>query len=251
MKRFDCKTDIALIGIWDISLIDESIRNIDFADIEPLIEDKSRKGHLFYIETGGDGSGFIDVYVDEDIPKEVKAYCNESKQSFLLLAPRGELKCDGLEVYLNGKKSNENDILEVPAGKYRVECYPCKDYDELEDIHTEQELKKQLPVEDIEYFDKKTTGAFKWAFIVTIIVFAITILTTKWYVALAASFVAFIAFFHVYEAILAKDKKYQELTKIIPQYRISKERPAFVFCLKKVTAESPAGEISITNDQVN
>ncbi len=248
MKRINCGTDIALIGIWDISLKEEPILKKDFLNIESVIKKDSKEGNLFFIKTRADGESIIDIYVNEEIPKEVKDYSYEQNEDFLLISQSGKLKCDGLEEYRRGEGVvNEHNLIEVPQGRYSVKCYICKDYDELED-GTEDELKKLLPSEDIEYFDKKNIGAFKWSFTITAFVFLATIFTMKWYFAFLLSLIVFIAFFNVYDFILKKDEKYQTLSQIIPQFRILRERPTFVFSLKKLESETLTGGFIEVND---
>ncbi len=233
MKKIDCATDIAVIGIWDREIENKTVSKENFTKLK----NEAKEGRLFFINTKADGYYPIDIYVDEDIPKEVEKYFISQSKEFLLQVPSGKLKCDGVEKYAKNKRHD----IQIPPGKYSLICLTCKNCEESQNSMIENELRKILPVEDIEYYDKKTKDSLKWATLLTVLVFAFSMFLAKWYVALIVSLVVFVGFFRVYEMLLEKDEKYQKLDKIIPMFRFENRQPDFVFKMKKIEHENLSG----------
>ena len=89
--RIDAGTDVAMIGIWDASRNDAVLKKKWGGEFGRELENDTVNGHLFYVATGADCGGLIDVYIDTEVPVEVQKQMGRKGDDYLISAPTGKL----------------------------------------------------------------------------------------------------------------------------------------------------------------
>jgi hypothetical protein len=230
--RLDAGTDVAMIGAWDAQRDSTPLSADEQKRFSNLLEADAAEGHLFLVRTGKDGSGPIDLYVDEPMPDEVRDRLLPSGHESLLALPSGALVVDGAEYYRAPTRAPERSrAITVPAGQYSVRCYITKD--EEQTPKSEDELRTRVGSADLAYYDRlNKTGCLLGA--ATLLLFPILWFPLGWKIALAVTAVIFVSFFHVREWVLKRNARYKRLDAIVPAFRIANEDPWFVFELRSV-----------------
>jgi hypothetical protein len=124
-ERVDTGTDAAMIGAWDASRSDSVLSTRWGRVYDNTLDGDAAQGHLFLIHTGADCGGPVDVYLDEDVPEQVRKGARPVDGEFLLSVPTGRMVVGGVEDYRSAKPriTAENSIVPVPSGDYRLRCY--------------------------------------------------------------------------------------------------------------------------------
>jgi hypothetical protein len=128
-KRVQAGTDIAMIGAWDASRNDSALAKAWGKKLDLVLDQDATEGRLFFIRTGADWGGPIDVYIDADVPENVQMKFKAMDREFLLSAPTGRLIIGGVEDYRSGKEcdSKGSDITEISPGDYSLRCSLSKE----------------------------------------------------------------------------------------------------------------------------
>src|SRR5688572_7723053 len=150
--RVDAGTDAAMIGAWDATRNDQPLGASD----EPasVLEADAADGHVFVLNTGADGGGKIDVYVDEAIPPDVAETLRAVPGSFLVSVPSGRLMVGGGEDYRSGEpiQTSDRSVVNLPAGDYELRCYTPKDTER--EPGSEAGLRKRVGADEVAYYDR-------------------------------------------------------------------------------------------------
>src|SRR4051794_17359330 len=118
-QRIEGGTDIAMIGAWDA---DHGSTLLSDPCLETLQQDATA-GHVFFINTGGDGDGPVHVYLDQQIPDDECRYARPLGKEYLLRVPSGKLIVGGMEDYRSGKPpriTGPDSAVNIPPGDYRL-----------------------------------------------------------------------------------------------------------------------------------
>lgn len=234
-QRIDAGTDAALLGAWDLSRDDVLFSKEEVKYLHKSLASDSGKGHLFFIQTGADCGGPIDVYVDREAPEIVTSRTNKIEQNFLLSLPSGKLVVGGVEDYRRkGKKiTAAKSVVNVPAGDYSLTCYVAKDEEERPEDRSEKELARLVGAENVRYFDRITNwGCMVGVLLPLLLFFFLSIWMGL--IALPVTIVVSILYFYLLQGVLKRNERYRRLEEIIPAFRLKHERPLFVFVLKKI-----------------
>src|SRR5262245_32463007 len=126
--RVEAGTDIAQIGAWDASRDDGAFDKSSFKRWMASLREDTEAGFIFVLNTGADGGGPIDVYIDEPIPESVLKNFDHLKGEFLVRVPSGRLIVGGVEDYRYSKRkiTGPDSVVSIPAGDYQIRCYAPK-----------------------------------------------------------------------------------------------------------------------------
>jgi hypothetical protein len=228
--RLDVGTDVAMIGAWDAQRGSTPFSAAELQRVPETLDGDAANGHLFFVRMGGDGGGPAEVYVDEVIPPDVQDELIPVGDEFLLELPSGKLVVDGVEHY-RASPAAPNGSVAVPAGHYSVRCYIARDAEQP--ARSEEALKARVGSAEVAYYDRmNAVGCLGGAS--TLLLFPILAFPLGWKIALAATVVVFISFFHVREWVLKRNPRYQRLDRVVPAFRRENQDPMFVFELRSI-----------------
>jgi hypothetical protein len=231
--RVDAGTDVAMIGAWDAGGNASPFTAAERGDHLQSLEREASEGRLFLIHTGGDGSGPVDVYVDEAVPAPVHARVRPIAENVLLSVPGGALTVGGVEDYRSDelRLTGPGSVLQIPAGNYALRCFVPRDPEQ--ESSAEQLLREAVPADDIKYYDRiNSRGCAAGA--LTPLLFPLLALVIDWRIALAITAAVFLSFFPVREWSLKRNARYQRLHDIIPRARLEHEDPMAILELTRV-----------------
>lgn len=147
-------TDAAGICVFDPMALpadfDDSSRNDPIGQLEQL----ANAGHLWWCNTGGDGSYLVQVHVDEEVPQDMRAYLHDPQRQELFRAPSGVVWACGIEYIARdptrghaqtpkgglGRHPHMGGPCEVAPGDYTMTAWRAEWPDDM----VERELEKQF-----------------------------------------------------------------------------------------------------------
>lgn len=229
-RRIEAGTDIATIGAWDAS-------HTPVAK-PPTTQDLRRDATdalLFFIETGSDGGGPVDVYVDREIPAEILPTLTRMGGEYLIVVPSGKLIVGGVEDYRAAKPriTGDNSIVTLPAGDYVVQCFAGPG--EEADVKSEKEIAKTVGAENVRWYDRMNGIGAGLGCLTPIVVFVALVFFIRWYAAVPIAILSFLLFFHGMKWVLQRNPRYSALEKIITPMRLELAAPTFVLHLRKIS----------------
>jgi hypothetical protein len=232
-KRVDAGTDVAMIGAWDASRGESPLANGYGKAYDKTLEDDAAEGHLFLIHTGADCGGPVDVYVDAEVPEELRKIAKPVEGEFLIRVPTGRLVVGGVEDYRSAKPriTAGNSIVSIPSGDYRLRCYVGE---EEQESPSEADLKKLVGAENLRYFDRINGIGVTVGFL-SLLLFPILTVFLRWYIALPITLVVFFSYFHLFAWAVKQNARYRELDRVVPAYRLAKGPSMFILELRRVT----------------
>jgi hypothetical protein len=159
--RVEVGTDIAQIGAWDASRNDGAFDKISFKRWRASLREDTEAGLLFVLNTGADGGGPIDLYIDESIPESALKDNDRLKGEFLVRVPTGKLIVGGVEDYRYSKRNitGSDSVVSIPAGDYQIQCYAPKVDEGTFDGVWNAVLKETIGVDDYDYWRKREKTA--------------------------------------------------------------------------------------------
>lgn len=220
-----------MIAAWDERRNDKPLSAADSpADV---LEAEAAEGLVCVLNTGGDGGGPIDVYVDQTVEPEVAATLREVPGRFLLSAPSGRLIVGGAEDYRSAAPAQTSDksVVVIPPGDYEARWYAPADRER--EPHSEAELRRRVGAEEVKYYDR-TNNLGCAGGVATLLLFPVLLFPLGAAPALAITVVVFLAFFPVRQMLLKRNERYQRLDKVIPSYRLANQDPYLVLTLSRV-----------------
>ena len=225
--RVEAATDVARLAAWDASRNAATLSGTK--NDRATLEADAAAGHVFVLATGADAGGPIDVYVDEPIEPHVRERLEPVSGEYLLALPTGALVVNGAEYY--GQAEAEGDVVQLAAGDYAVRCYAPSDT-EREPV-SEAELRRAIGSREVEYYDRlNRSGCAVGAFL--LLLFPLLLITFSWMVALPLTILAVLGWFPLREQLLKRNKRYQQLHRIVPEFRLRTADPYLVLELRRV-----------------
>ena len=235
MKRLYAGTDIAMIGAWDSNSNQNLPSETAASKIDEIIEKASSERSLFYINTGADGGGYIHIYVNEDVPENIKSFSKVIEENFSISIPSGELIVGGIEEYIDPSLVGEADnSLRVPEGDYSLKCHMCDDEDESRDDDAEKSLREIVGERELAFYDNVNLYGCLIGGGLSVMALVIALFIVKWYFALSLPVLAALVYFHLMDWGIRRSERYKKLDDIIPQFRLEHEHPTFVFELTQI-----------------
>jgi len=234
-QRVEAGTDAAMIGAWDASLNAQPMA--DAADQRSLLEADAANGRLFLLETGGDGGGPVDVYIDEAIDPAARERLREVPGRFRLSLPTGALVVGGGEDYRSREPINTSarSVVRIPPGEYEVRCLVPSDPEREPD--SQQELERMVGRDELRYYDRTNrSGCIIGALI--LLLFPLLLIPFHWMIALPVTLIAFLGWFPLRARILLRSRRYQQLHRVVPEYRLRTVDPWLVLTLQTMAPGS-------------
>src|ERR1043165_482380 len=121
--RIDAGTDIAMSGAWDAKRVGNELAQLSGKKFMVALNADAQAGHLFFIQTGADGGGPVDVFVDEEIPSKLREQVRLNEKEFLLCVESGWLKVAGVVDYRAREPSKRPNYINIPVGDYALKCH--------------------------------------------------------------------------------------------------------------------------------
>lgn len=216
-----------MLGVWDSDLVPP--KDFSLKDVGKLAE------RLIPIPTGADGGGYIDVYIDESMPKYVERFASDVLGETTISESSGRLIVAGAESFHRGEQPNSKNSLELPPGRYAIKISVIgDDADDYFSRNTEKELAESVGTESVEFFDKTNARVLISGVLSTIAVFAAALAFSKWYWAVISAVVWFVLWFNILSMILERSPRYKKLSETIAEYRLANEPPTFVIELRRM-----------------
>jgi hypothetical protein len=234
--RFDAGTDIAMIGAWDAQRGAQPFSDAEYARLSDSLDAEATQGHLFVLRTGGDGSGPVEVYIDEPVPPDAIKHLTPLGEELILALPSGTLDVDGVEYYRPKKPdaSRATRAVTVPPGDYTLRCYAAKDdEDAASTVRAERDLESVIGTEDLRYYER-TTRAGCLTGLLLLLLFPALFPFFGWKVAFGVTAVAFVGYFNVREWLLRRNVRFARLRERVTAFRLGREGPTFVLELRQV-----------------
>jgi hypothetical protein len=232
--RFDVGTDVAMLGAWDTRRAAQVLTGDEAKNRADVLTADAEAGYVFWINTGADGGGPVDVYVDETPVSDIKRSLTFLGGDFLLSVPSGELIVDGAEFYRASTDSvKERRPARVRPGDYAVRCYEWTDVESTP--KTEAELERLVGRADVVYYDRLNHIGC-WSVIAMVLLFPVWWYVWGFTIGLVVMVVSTSGSLHLHRWILKRNKRYQRLLEIIPTYRLQHEDPGFVLELRFISA---------------
>src|SRR5260221_12587956 len=123
--RIEAGTDIAMIGAWDAGRDDGEPAKLSGKKFQAALNSDAEAGQLFFIQTGADGGGPVDVFVDEEIPPQLRRQIRLNPKEFLLRIGSGRMMVGGVEDYRSSQPriTGPDSVANIPAGDYELRCH--------------------------------------------------------------------------------------------------------------------------------
>ena len=198
--RIEVATDVAKIGAWDAT-----------GTVKP-----------FYIETGGDWGGAVDVYLNEPAPPDATTRSSKPSHEGTVSVPSGRLIIAGGEDYgaAAPRTTGADSVIEVPSGDYRIHCYRVErdEADEAGEM-TVSQAEEALDPDDRSYYRAASRADLRVGLIgyALFLLFPILAFPFGWKVALGVTIAAVAAYFGIFvtrsERRLKADARYQRINK--------------------------------------
>lgn len=239
--RVEAGTDIAQIGAWDASRDDGAFDKLSFKRWRASLREDTEAGLIFILNTGADGGGPLDVYIDELIPEGDLKIFDQLKGEFLVRVPSGKLIVGGVEDYRfsTRKITGPDSVVAIPHGDYQMQCYAPKVDEDSFDGVSNAVLKETIGADDYDYWRKrKKSAAFGC---LPFALFPALVYTLNWKIALAITVATAVPWFYSRDQILKRNARYQQIDKRVQEiYRQAEANapPTFIFELKRLEVGS-------------
>ena len=234
--RVQVSTDVAALGIWDRG--QPALTGSDL----PTLEQLAQQGEACILRMGADCGGAVDVFVDEDIHAELLAESVPIAQDRTVVVRSGGVVIDGVEYFDAAKKrsSETSSIGGLPNGIYRAKFRLTKNDDELSEPHSEKEMKRMIGPTEVDYYDKTNREGLLFG-LGTLLVLPVLLFFIPWFVAVPATLVVFLGYFHFRQWLLRRNPRYQSAAERIVPWRLARERPILAIQLSKWDGELLGG----------
>jgi len=213
-QRIHVGTDIATIGAWDANCNQSPVAKRWGKVWDQTLKEDAAKGDIFLIYTGADMGGSIDIYLDTEVPAEVKAASRPPDRDFLISVPTGRLVVGGAEDYRSDKPgiTAENSVVQIPPGNYSLRCYIGNPGSEETG---ENPGESTIPPEDYAYFQKIQKRTLLGC--LTPLLFPVLAWFVGWKIALPVTVVVFFSYFPIRERLLRRNTRYQQVLKALDE----------------------------------
>lgn len=220
-----------MVGIWDNEHSSPPLAPRDFPD---GLRAAAEAGKVFLLNTGADCGGWLEIYLDSEMPPELQRKCRPIGGELLVLAPSGQLVIGGAEDYRAKETSitDEHSVVAVPKGRYGVCCFQVKPG--VRDATPAMIMRDQVGDSDMDYFEKVNEMVLCCSLPV-LILYSLFVYLWNWWIALPLTLVPFISFFWFADFVLRRNQRYVRLEKKHHEaFEESEQRvhPLFVFQLR-------------------
>ena len=217
--RIQFSTDVAALGIWDRTHPVATGRSV--ASIEEL----ARRGEACILHLGEDTGGAVDVFVDEDIPPELLAESTPLAEERTVVVLSGDVVIDGVEYFGRTERmqSIQSSTCRLPNGVYRIRIHATKDEDSLPEPSSEKEIRRLIGSADVDYYDRTNRNALLIGLSIWLLL-PVLLLVMPWFVAVAITLIAFVAYFHLQQWIVRRIPRYQKVADRMALLRLAGER---------------------------
>ena len=199
----------------------------------------AESGRAFVIETGGDGGGGVDVYVDEPLPELKLPGLRRCGGEHLLHLPSGQLLVGGAEDHRSANPgiTDATSIVRVPPGDYAIACF-AHDGETSGDFDASK-LPAVLGVADHAYY--KRISRLSLCGYALILVFFLLRPEWGWKWSLAATVALVAGYFWVQEEwVLKRNERYQSILRRVNEHfkaSNASSTPTLILSLRRVTDE--------------
>lgn len=241
-SRVDAGTDIAMIGAWDAGRNDKVLASASVRNFTKALEEDAAEGHLFLIRTGSDGGGPIDIFVESEIPEDLRKLAEPIKGEHLLSLPTGKLVVGGVEDYRTGRRrvTSDQSVVVVPPGDYALRSFVGIDEDGIAPP-SRKEFEKAVGAEDYAYFRRIQSSALVIYFAVPVL-FLILLYCSGWKVALISAAAAGTVSYSAFKAWTARNDRFKRVAKGVNAcWREAAQRAAPTFILQLRRASDKTG----------
>jgi hypothetical protein len=207
--RLQFSTDVAAVGIWDRDA------GGDASELEKL----AQRGEACIVRLGGDCGGAVDVFVDEQLPDEVLSESVATPEERTVVVRSGAVVIDGIEHFPDSKSS-----CPIPNGLYVARIRLTKNDDELPEPDSEKQLQRALGPPEVDYYDRKNRNVLLIG-LSTLLLLPALLFLVRWYVAVPVTLAVFVAYFHVQQRLLKRNRRYQNVAERITPLRLAGVRP--------------------------
>ena len=211
-QRLEVSTDVATFGIWEPA--DQT------GSSTTTLDALTATGRACTIGYGADVSGAVDVFVDEPIPAELLASTTLMSECLLDIRS-GSVAIDGAEYFRDSKTT-----CALPKGLYATQVRRL--VGEAETTDGEIEALRQIGTVDVEYHDRLIRNGFLIGIAVLLLVTVTLLFVARWYVALPTGLIAFVAYFHVLQRVLNRNRRFQNVADRVFAARHATEPPILV-----------------------
>jgi len=241
--RIDTGTDIAMLGAWDASRNASPLKKLWGKEYDSNLKSDADAGHLFFIATGADCGGPIDVLVQEDIEPEIRKEMTLLPGEFLLCVPSGTLVVGGVEDYRSTRPriTGDSSLMRIPAGNYLVKAHRGPE-ENIPVTPTKEELKELLGEEDFQYHQRSIrNGCLGY---LTLLLWPILWPLIGWKLATGVAVVVVVGWFLIRERIFLRyDERYQRINKLVNDaYQKADAQGPPIFLLELRPLENSAGK---------
>jgi hypothetical protein len=239
--RVDAGTDIAMIGAWDQSR--GALALGPRGHSPEALELEAAEGHLFFIRTGADGSGAVDVYVDQDIPEGLRANARRADGEFLIRIPSGKLTVAGVEEYGSpGSPAAGGDVaISVQPGDYRLVCYIGHDDDDSPAGPSIRELEQSLlSADDRDYWSRIQSSELRTVLVgySLLLLFPLLVYPLGWKISVAITAAIFLTYFYFVARGTARkektDQRWLRINRMLTEGFLHSQRPTFSLHLRRI-----------------
>jgi hypothetical protein len=234
--RFDAVTDVAMIGAWDAHRGAEPFTAEESKRLSETLDAEATAGHLFVVNTGADGGGPVDVYIDEVVPPDQLARLTPLGDDCILALPSGSLVVDGVEQYRASKPAtarSTDQAVVVEAGDYTLRCWVSKD-DAEPTPGSEHDVEAIVGAGELRYYERITRLGCLAGFGL-LLLFPLLLPFFGWKGAAIATIVTIVAFFNVREWLLRRSPRFMRLREAVVAARHQHRGPTFVLELRRAT----------------
>jgi hypothetical protein len=234
--RIHAGSDVAKIGAWDASQPLPPISEPWGGEYTQTLDRDAAEGNLFLIKMGGDGSGPIDIFVDEDPPPSLLNKMRTFDGEFLLRVPSGKLLVAGVEAYRtsNTDAVDERGIATIPSGDYAIKCHEWRN-PETGGFPTRAEFEKAIGAEEYSYYRRvQKIGCLGYALFLLLPALRF-LFSVGWGLGLTITLGAVAGFFYWHQESLKGNERYQRINRAVNEAARNMETPSLVLQLRKVT----------------
>jgi hypothetical protein len=231
--RFDARTDVAMVGAWDLERGAQAFSPEEFKRLSEALDADAAQGYLFVLDTGA-GGGPVDAYIDEPVPNETLTSLTPVGDALILVLPSGKLIVDGVERYRAKRPdpAHASRAVAVPAGDYVLRCYTPKD-EEQEEARPARDLEAIVGKDELRYYERVTRSGCLIGLLL-LLLFPIVGALAGWRIAFATTVVAVIGFFYGREWILRRNPRFIRVREAVTAHRLGGREPNFVLELRRV-----------------
>ena len=225
-----------MVGAWDLERGAQPFSPEEAKRLSEALDADAAQGHLFVLDTGADGVGHVDVYIDEPVPGDAVAGLTSLGDALVLALPSGKLIVDGVEHYRDRKAdpARASRAVAVPPGDYVLRCYVPGDEHQAVAPGPVHELETIVGRDELRYYERMTRSGCLIG-LVLLLLFPVLGPLAGWRIAFATTVVAVIGFFYGREWVLRRNPRFARIREAVAAHRLGTREPTFVLELRRIS----------------